>query len=101
MHDQLNQILLKKTKSHQICIMIEWEYSRLACTHEPFFLVRTASPFLSALLVGAVQIFFFSLWTYILYYELCYSVHNQCESFIYLNLIVKNMNILIERYFKW
>jgi hypothetical protein len=28
-------------------------------------------------------------------------VYNQCESFISLNLIVKNREIPIERYFKW
>jgi hypothetical protein len=28
-------------------------------------------------------------------------VYNQCESFICLDLIVKNMKISIERYFKW
>jgi hypothetical protein len=34
-------------------------------------------------------------------YEFCYSVYNQCESFICLDLIVKNRELLIERYFKW
>jgi hypothetical protein len=33
--------------------------------------------------------------------DFCYSVYNQCESFIYLDLIVKNSEIIIERYFKW
>jgi hypothetical protein len=32
--------------------------------------------------------------------EFCYGVYNQCESFIYLDLMVKNRNILIKRYFK-
>jgi hypothetical protein len=32
--------------------------------------------------------------------EFWYGVHNQCESFIYLDLIVKNREIPIERYFK-
>jgi hypothetical protein len=30
-----------------------------------------------------------------------YIIWNQCDSFIYLNLIVKNRKIIIERYFKW
>jgi hypothetical protein len=33
--------------------------------------------------------------------KFCYGVYNQCESFIYLNLIVKNREVSIERYFKW
>jgi hypothetical protein len=33
--------------------------------------------------------------------EFCYGVYNQCDSFIYLDLIIKNMYITIERYFKW
>jgi hypothetical protein len=33
--------------------------------------------------------------------ELCYDVYNQYESFISLDLIVKNSEIHIERYFKW
>jgi hypothetical protein len=33
--------------------------------------------------------------------EFCYGVYNQYESFIYLNLMVKNREIPIERYFKW
>jgi hypothetical protein len=35
-----------------------------------------------------------------LYNEFCYGVINQCESFIYLNLMIKNREIYIERYFK-
>jgi hypothetical protein len=33
--------------------------------------------------------------------EFCYGVFNQCESFIYLDLMVKNRKLSIERYFKW
>jgi hypothetical protein len=33
--------------------------------------------------------------------EFCYGVYNQYESFIYLNLMVKNREIPIGRYFKW
>jgi hypothetical protein len=35
------------------------------------------------------------------YYEFCYGVYNQCESFICLELMVKNREIPIKRYFKW
>jgi hypothetical protein len=34
-------------------------------------------------------------------YEFCYDVYNQCESFICLDLMVKNSEVPIERYFKW
>jgi hypothetical protein len=34
-------------------------------------------------------------------YEFCYDVYNQCESFICLDLMVKNSDVPIERYFKW
>jgi hypothetical protein len=33
--------------------------------------------------------------------EFCYGMYNQCESFIYLDLMVKNREVPIERYFKW
>jgi hypothetical protein len=33
--------------------------------------------------------------------EFCYGVYNQCESFIYLDLMVKNREVTIKRYFKW
>jgi hypothetical protein len=33
--------------------------------------------------------------------EFCYGVYNQYESFICLDLMVKNMEVSIERYFKW
>jgi hypothetical protein len=33
--------------------------------------------------------------------EFYYSVYNQCESFIYVDLMVKNREIPIEIYFKW
>jgi hypothetical protein len=33
--------------------------------------------------------------------EFCYGVFNQCELFICLDIMVKNMEVLIERYFKW
>jgi hypothetical protein len=33
--------------------------------------------------------------------EFCYGVYNQCESFICLDLMIKNRKILIERYFNW
>jgi hypothetical protein len=33
--------------------------------------------------------------------EFCYGVYNQCESFIYLDLMVKNREVPIERSFKW
>jgi hypothetical protein len=33
--------------------------------------------------------------------DFCYGVYNQCESFICLDLIVKNMEVSIKRYFKW
>jgi hypothetical protein len=33
--------------------------------------------------------------------EFCYGMYNQCESFICLDLIVKNREVPIERYFKW
>jgi hypothetical protein len=36
-----------------------------------------------------------------LWIEFCYGVYNQCESFIYLDLMVKNMKVPIKRYFKW
>jgi hypothetical protein len=35
------------------------------------------------------------------YIEFCYSVYNQYETFICLDLIVKNIEMPIERYFKW
>jgi hypothetical protein len=38
---------------------------------------------------------------YSLKYEFCYSVYNQRELFICLDLIVKNREISIEMYFKW
>jgi hypothetical protein len=28
-------------------------------------------------------------------------MYNQCELFIYLDLMIKNMEVPIERYFKW
>jgi hypothetical protein len=34
-------------------------------------------------------------------YEFCHGVYNQYESFIYLVLMVKNMELSINRYFKW
>jgi hypothetical protein len=34
------------------------------------------------------------------YVEFCYGVYNQYELFIYLDLMVKNMEVPIERYFK-
>jgi hypothetical protein len=34
-------------------------------------------------------------------YEFCYGVYNQCESFICLDLMVKNREVPIEMYFKW
>jgi hypothetical protein len=36
-----------------------------------------------------------------LFFEFCYGVYNQCESFICLDLMVKNREVPIERYFKW
>jgi hypothetical protein len=33
--------------------------------------------------------------------EFSYGVYNQCELFICLDLMVKNRDIFIERYFKW
>jgi hypothetical protein len=42
--------------------------------------------------------------TYVIYiyiYMFCYGVYNQCESFICLNIMVKNIEVPIERYFKW
>jgi hypothetical protein len=33
--------------------------------------------------------------------EFCYGVYNHCESFICLDLMVKNRKISIKRYFKW
>jgi hypothetical protein len=33
-------------------------------------------------------------------FEFCYSVYNQCESFICLDLIIKNRKVTVERYFK-
>jgi hypothetical protein len=33
--------------------------------------------------------------------EFCYGVYNQYESFICLDLMVKNREVSIERYFKW
>jgi hypothetical protein len=33
--------------------------------------------------------------------EFCYNVYNQRESFICLDPIVTNMEVPIERYFKW
>jgi hypothetical protein len=35
------------------------------------------------------------------YVKFCYGVYNQCESFIWLDLMVKNREVSIERYFKW
>jgi hypothetical protein len=32
--------------------------------------------------------------------EFCYNVYNQCKSFTYLDLMIKNKEIYIERYFK-
>jgi hypothetical protein len=43
--------------------------------------------------------FFLFLWQCIV--EFCYNVCNQCESFIYLDLMVKNRKLPIKRYFKW
>jgi hypothetical protein len=34
-------------------------------------------------------------------YEFCYGVYNYCKSFICLDLMVKNREVSIERYFKW
>jgi hypothetical protein len=34
-------------------------------------------------------------------FEFYYGVYNQCESFICLDLMVKNREIPIKRYFKW
>jgi hypothetical protein len=39
--------------------------------------------------------------TILLLIEFCYGVYNQCKSFICLDLMVKNKEILIESYFKW
>jgi hypothetical protein len=39
--------------------------------------------------------------TILLLIEFCYGVYNQCELFIYLDLMVKNRKILIESYVKW
>jgi hypothetical protein len=36
-----------------------------------------------------------------LYNEFCYGVYNQRESFIYLDLMIKNRELLIESYFNW
>jgi hypothetical protein len=33
--------------------------------------------------------------------EFCYGVYNQCELFICLDLMVKNREVPIKRYFKW
>jgi hypothetical protein len=33
--------------------------------------------------------------------EFCYGVYNRCESSICLDLIVKNRDVPIKRYFKW
>jgi hypothetical protein len=33
--------------------------------------------------------------------EFCYTVYNQRESFICLDLVVKNIKVYIKRYFKW
>jgi hypothetical protein len=35
-----------------------------------------------------------------IYLEFCYGVYNQHESFIYLDLMIKNREVPIERYFK-
>jgi hypothetical protein len=44
-------------------------------------------------------------WSYkksnIIFDEFYYSVSNQCELFICLDLIIKNREVYIERYFKW
>jgi hypothetical protein len=45
--------------------------------------------------------YLFSKYIYIYIYEFCYSVYNQCESFICLDLMIKNRVIPIKRYFKW
>jgi hypothetical protein len=37
----------------------------------------------------------------ILSLEFCYAVYNQLESFICLDLMVKNSEVPMERYFKW
>jgi hypothetical protein len=36
-----------------------------------------------------------------LFTEFCYGMYNQCESFIWLDLMIKNRKISIKRYFKW
>jgi hypothetical protein len=36
-----------------------------------------------------------------IYNKFCYDVYNQCESFICLDLMFKNIEIPIEMYFKW
>jgi hypothetical protein len=36
----------------------------------------------------------------VIFYEFRYSVYNQCELFIYLDLIIKNIEVPIKRYFK-
>jgi hypothetical protein len=46
----------------------------------------------------------FNIICYIISYnnkEFCYGVYNQCDSFICLDLMIKNMKVPIERYFKW
>jgi hypothetical protein len=35
------------------------------------------------------------------FFEFYYGVYNQCESFIYSDLMVKNREVPIERYFNW
>jgi hypothetical protein len=35
------------------------------------------------------------------FYEFCYSVYNQLELFIYLDLMVKSREIFIVMHFKW
>jgi hypothetical protein len=44
---------------------------------------------------------FVRYWNSIFFVDFCYGVYNQCELFIYLDLMVKNSEITIERYFKW
>jgi hypothetical protein len=36
-----------------------------------------------------------------IFFEFYYGVYNQCESFICLDLMVKNREVPIKRYFKW
>jgi hypothetical protein len=35
-----------------------------------------------------------------LIYKFCYGVTNQCETFIYLNIMIKNREVYTEMYFK-